>query len=36
VMGPLVNRRLTTIVASCVVTVIVALNIFLLFRTFGV
>jgi len=35
VMGPLVNRRLTTIVASAVVAVIVALNIFLLVRTFG-
>jgi manganese transport protein len=35
VMGPLVNRRLTTIVACAVVAVIVALNIFLLFRTFA-
>jgi manganese transport protein len=35
VMGPLVNRRLTTILASAVVAVIVALNIFLLFRTFA-
>ena len=35
VMGPLVNRRLTTIVACAVVAVIVALNIFLLFQTFA-
>src|SRR5438309_2103050 len=35
VMGPLVNRRLTTIVACAVVAVIVALNVFLLYRTFA-
>jgi manganese transport protein len=30
VMGPLVNRRLTTIAALAVTTVIVALNVYLL------
>jgi manganese transport protein len=35
VMGPLVNRRVTTAVASVVVSLIVALNVFLLARTFG-
>ncbi len=34
VMGPLVNRRLTTLVASAVATLIIALNAFLLFDTF--
>jgi manganese transport protein len=34
-MGPLVNRRLTTVVASFVVALIVALNVFLLGTTFG-
>jgi manganese transport protein len=33
VMGPLVNRRLTTVAASAVATLIVALNIFLLLQT---
>jgi manganese transport protein len=36
VMGPLVNRRVTTLAASVIVALIVALNIFLLLRTFGV
>jgi manganese transport protein len=36
VMGPLVNRRLTTVAASAIAAVIVALNIFLLVQTFGV
>jgi manganese transport protein len=35
VMGPLVNRRVTTIAASVIAAVIVALNIFLLAQTFG-
>ena len=35
-MGPLVNRRVTTIVASLVAGVIIALNLFLLTQTFGV
>ena len=35
VMGPLVNHRVTTIVASVVVALIVALNVFLLARTLG-
>jgi manganese transport protein len=34
-MGPLVNRRVTTIAASVIVALIVALNFFLLARTFG-
>jgi manganese transport protein len=34
VMGTLVNHRLTTIVATVVVTLIVALNVFLLYQTF--
>jgi Mn2+/Fe2+ NRAMP family transporter len=33
-MGDLVNRRLTTAVATAVVALIVALNIFLLQQTF--
>jgi manganese transport protein len=33
VMGPLVNRRLTTVAASAVAALIVALNIFLLLQT---
>ncbi len=33
-MGVLVNRRLTTVVAAIVAAVIVALNIFLLYQTF--
>ncbi|MGZ4425277.1 MAG: Nramp family divalent metal transporter [Gaiellaceae bacterium] len=36
VMGPLVNRRSTTIAASAIATLIVALNIFLLLQTFAV
>ena len=35
VMGQLVNRRLTTVAASSVTALIVALNIFLLLQTFG-
>ena len=34
-MGVLVNRRHTTVVASIVAAVIVALNVFLLVQTFG-
>jgi manganese transport protein len=34
VMGPLVNRRLTTAVAAVVAALIIALNVFLLARTF--
>ena len=33
-MGTLVNRRLTTGIAAVVVTLIVSLNVFLLYRTF--
>ncbi len=36
VMGPLVNRRLTTVAASLVAALIVGLNIFLLLQTAGV
>ena len=36
VMGPLVNRRITTLAASAIATVIVCLNVFLLLQTFGV
>ncbi len=35
IMGALVNRRITTVVASMVAAVIIALNGFLLFQTFG-
>jgi manganese transport protein len=35
VMGPLVNRRLTTVVAAIVATLISLLNVFLLAQTFG-
>ena len=35
IMGPLVNRRLTTAVAWLVAAVIIALNMFLLYRTFA-
>jgi manganese transport protein len=35
-MGPLVNRRVTTVAASAVAAVIVALNVFLLAQTFGI
>ena len=34
IMGPLVNRRLTTVVASIVAAMIIALNAFLLYQTF--
>ncbi|MFL5820902.1 MAG: Nramp family divalent metal transporter [Solirubrobacteraceae bacterium] len=34
IMGALTNRRLTTLVASMVATLIIALNLFLLYRTF--
>ena len=34
IMGALVNRRITTVVASMVAAVIIALNGFLLFQTF--
>jgi manganese transport protein len=33
IMGPLVNRRITTVVASVVAALIIALNLFLIFRT---
>ena len=35
IMGPLVNRRITTVAASAIAAVIVALNIFLLLQTVG-
>jgi manganese transport protein len=35
IMGPLVNRRITTVAASVVASVIVALNVFLLLQTAG-
>jgi manganese transport protein len=35
IMGPLVNRRITTIGASAIASVIIALNVFLLAQTFG-
>jgi Mn2+/Fe2+ NRAMP family transporter len=34
-MGPLVNRRVTTVAASLVATVIILLNFFLLAQTAG-
>ena len=34
IMGELVNRRITTIIASVVAALIIALNAFLLFQTF--
>jgi hypothetical protein len=34
VMGALVNRRATTVIATVVVTLIVSLNVFLLYQTF--
>jgi manganese transport protein len=34
-MGPLVNRRITTVVAVAVASVIIALNVFLVTQTFG-
>jgi manganese transport protein len=36
IMGPLVNRRITTVAASVVATVIVGLNIFLLLQSAGI
>jgi manganese transport protein len=36
IMGSLVNRRVTTVVASAIAAVIIALNMFLLAQTFGV
>jgi Mn2+/Fe2+ NRAMP family transporter len=33
-MGTLVNHRLTTAIATVVVTLIVSLNVFLLYQTF--
>ncbi len=33
IMGPLVNRRITTVAASAIAAVIIALNIFLLLQT---
>jgi manganese transport protein len=36
VMGPLVNRRSTTLAASAIAAVIISLNIFLLLQTFGI
>jgi manganese transport protein len=36
VMGALVNRRLTTVVAAIVAALISLLNIFLLAQTFGI
>jgi manganese transport protein len=36
VMGPLVNRRVTTVAASVVAAVIVSLNVFLLLQTAGI
>jgi manganese transport protein len=36
IMGPLVNRRVTTVAASLIAAVISGLNIFLLLQTFGV
>ena len=35
IMGPLVNRRITTVAATGVTALIVALNVFLLLQTFG-
>jgi manganese transport protein len=34
IMGALVNRRLTTVIASVVASLIIALNLFLLYETF--
>jgi manganese transport protein len=36
IMGPLVNRRITTVAASVIAAVIVSLNVFLLLQTAGV
>ena len=36
IMGPLVNRRITTVAASVIAAVIIALNIFLLAQTLGI
>jgi manganese transport protein len=35
IMGPLVNRRITTVAASVIATVIIGLNIFLLLQVAG-
>jgi manganese transport protein len=35
IMGPLVNRRITTVAASVIAAVIISLNIFLLLQTAG-
>ena len=35
-MGPLVNRTITTVAASVVAALIIALNFFLLAQTFGI
>jgi manganese transport protein len=35
VMGPLVNRRLTTAVASLITVMIIVLNVYLLYATFA-
>jgi manganese transport protein len=34
VMGPFVNRRSTTVVASLIATIIISLNVYLLYETF--
>jgi manganese transport protein len=34
IMGALVNRRLTTVIASIVASLIIGLNLFLLYETF--
>jgi manganese transport protein len=36
IMGQLVNRRITTVAASVIATVIIGLNIFLLAQTVGI
>jgi manganese transport protein len=36
IMGPLVNRRITTVAASVIATVIICLNIFLLLQISGI
>jgi manganese transport protein len=35
VMGTFVNRPITTVVATCIVSTIVALNVYLLYATFA-
>jgi manganese transport protein len=34
IMGPLVNRSVTTVVAACIAALIIALNVLLLYQTF--